>query len=250
MLMRQKLFIFIIGLFCFTFVLKNGDTLRAVESPTNGSTSKPAHSVVAKDPADLCELLSVHDKTSEYKWVKRNGDGKVIAIVLHGEHVNDGNVRLLAQMPELTSISMFCSSNPLSSDALAELGKLENLEALTISSLPPECLLTDDHLAGIGRMKNLKSLCIRYVKIQPAGIRHFVQLKKLTALSISSSSKFTLESLTSIKLIPKLEKLDLYDVGFTAKDISDSGLRDRIKITFRENDKIDSENEDIKAESK
>jgi len=175
------------------------------------------------------------------------------AIALPSPASTEENLRILQELPSLTSVKIYCAANPISADAMLSLAKLPKLRELIIRGAYPK--ITDDVGMTLRFLSaNLEVLEVRYAVIDRAALESLAALPKLRSLRISAQPGFgdaevallqhlsvleelylsgtnvTDASLPYFAAIPRLKKLVLNRTKVTPAGLSSSKLLSRVHV--------------------
>jgi hypothetical protein len=129
------------------------------------------------------------------------------ALGLIGAGIEEKDLRLLQQMPNLKSLRL--EWVPVSSEGLTHLSKLPNLEALGIRCQDFKSIsLSDSDLQVLQKFPELRDLSLEHCSISAVGIAHLRHAKNLRFLKIECES-VTEDCVTELSQLTNLEELDL-----------------------------------------
>ena len=94
----------------------------------------------------------------------------------------------------------------MSNAGLASLGRLTNLEELTIDSNP---VFTDQGIAHLRPLHRLRSLSLQLTSVSDAGLSHLKTLVNLEILCLTNDFNIQGYGIVDLKSLPKLRILDL-----------------------------------------
>lgn len=116
----------------------------------------------------------------------------------------------------VTGVHFPVSSGPKAKSALIDVGRLDRLQGLSISSSS----VTDADLANIEGLKNLRELYLFRTRITDAGLANLKGLSKLNRLHVYGA-EVTDAGLVSLKGLTNLNSLTLYGRA----QVTDNGVR-------------------------
>ncbi|MFO0897050.1 MAG: hypothetical protein U0836_06415 [Pirellulales bacterium] len=144
------------------------------------------------------------------------GNPKMKKLLLEGTKMSDAGMRVVADMPELTVLTM---NGEITDEGLKPVAGLTNLVELMLSDK-----VTDKGLPQLSRLTNLDSLGPLGPGVSGAGIDALFPLQKLTTLRFYNSN-ITDADLDKLARFPELTSLEL-----TGTKITDAGLMKLAKL--------------------
>ncbi len=144
------------------------------------------------------------------KWV--NEEGKKLTFVGF-DKTNDFHMEKLLLLPFIQEIDL--SSSRISNQGVQHFSQLTNLEKINLEN----SLITDTAMEHLLGLKNLLSLDLGNTKITNKSIRQLVYFPQLRELYLSYCQFITLENVTEISQLQKLEILNLQNTL-----VNDEGL--------------------------
>jgi hypothetical protein len=122
-------------------------------------------------------------------------------------------------------VGVVVQSNSADDELLLQIGKLHNLESLTVGALDSNNQrITDAGLRHIGQAKRLRSLNIGFTKVTDQGLGYLAGLPALVHLDLSSTS-ISDDGLIALKPLK-----ELYSLTASGTNITDRGLSVLVEV--------------------
>jgi internalin A len=152
------------------------------------------------------------------EWVKSIGgkaqmtDGHVTAVSLAATSITDGELAILAKLPQLADLSL--PHTEVSSVGLAHLSTIKSLRKLDVG----DTLLGDDALSSLAPLSNLRSLRLQGTLVEGQGLAALAGLTNLRELYLDNAPL----SNAGLDHIAKIYGLEVLSLRYT--NITDDGM--------------------------
>ena len=182
-------------------------------SSTLGDEPSTAPYAVSPEAENLIKAVEKLGKERSLEFVTYNSLHYPITVILPSTAPTEKNLQLLAQIPSLTSIKIFCAPDPIRADAMLSLSKLPKLRELIIRGYYPK--LTEGVGTTLKSLRSLEVFEVRYASIDRGALDALATLPKLRSLRISAQSDLGDAEAASLQHFSNLEELNLSDTNVT-----------------------------------
>lgn len=143
-----------------------------------------------------------------------DGDLQVTGVMLSGTKVTDDDLKQLAPLAEIKTLSLMLSHAPITDAGLVHVAAVKQVRQLSLD----DTKITDAGLKHLAKLKGLTSISLRRTAITDDGLKTLAGMEALTNLNLAET-QLTDAGIVLIAKMPRINQLMLDGTAITSKGL-------------------------------